>query len=109
VLPSRTTATWKEQFGRVLVEALACGVPVIGSDSGEIPWLIGLTGGGLLFKEGDSNQLACQLERLRRDPALAGELVAAGKEAAERMFSVAASTDALESLLRDALAGRAGG
>lgn len=37
VLPSRTTATWKEQFGRVLVEAMACQTPVIGSDSGEIP------------------------------------------------------------------------
>src|SRR5437763_36927 len=34
VLPSHTTATWKEQFGRVIVEALWCGVPVVGSDSG---------------------------------------------------------------------------
>ena len=46
-LPSHTTPTWKEQFGRVIIEALWCGVPVVGSDSGEIPWLIGLTGGGL--------------------------------------------------------------
>ena len=56
VLPSHTTATWKEQFGRVIVEALWCGVPVVGSDSGEIPWLIGLTGGGLTFPEGDSRR-----------------------------------------------------
>ena len=48
-LPSHTTPTWKEQFGRVIVEALWCGVPVVGSDSGEIPWLIELTGGGLVF------------------------------------------------------------
>ena len=41
VLPSHTTPTWKEQFGRVLVEALWCDVPVVGSDSGEIPWVIG--------------------------------------------------------------------
>ena len=53
VLPSHTTPTWKEQFGRVIVEALWCGVPVVGSDSGEIPWLIELTGGGLVFPEGD--------------------------------------------------------
>jgi len=52
VLPSRTTPAWKEQFGRVIVEALWCGVPVVGSDSGEIPWLIELTGGGLTFAEG---------------------------------------------------------
>jgi glycosyltransferase involved in cell wall biosynthesis len=103
VLPSRTTPTWKEQFGRVLIEALACGVPVIGSDSGEIPWLIGLTGGGLVFAEGDAHELARQLERLRGEPTLAGELAAAGKEAAQRLFSVAASTDALESLLRGAI------
>ena len=37
VLPSHTTATWKEQFGRVIVEALWCGVPVVGSDSGRSP------------------------------------------------------------------------
>lgn len=56
VLPSRTTPSWKEQFGRVLVEAMACGVPVVGSDSGEIPHVIG--DGGLVFPEGDAQRLA---------------------------------------------------
>jgi glycosyltransferase involved in cell wall biosynthesis len=56
VLPSRTTANWKEQFGRVLIEAMSCGVPVIGSSSGEIPHVIG--DGGLVFAEGDSQALA---------------------------------------------------
>jgi glycosyltransferase involved in cell wall biosynthesis len=51
VLPSLTRPNWKEQFGRVLIEAMACEVPVIGSDSGEIPNVIG--DAGLLFKEGD--------------------------------------------------------
>ena len=37
LLPSRTTSRWKEQFGRVIIEAHACGIPVIGSDSGAIP------------------------------------------------------------------------
>ena len=45
VMPSRTTPGWKEQFGRALIEALACGVPVIGSDSGNIPALLAETGG----------------------------------------------------------------
>ena len=37
VLPSRTTATWAEQFGKVLCEALLCGVPVVGSVVGRDP------------------------------------------------------------------------
>jgi glycosyltransferase involved in cell wall biosynthesis len=64
VLPSRTTKAWKEQFGRILVEALACGAALIGSDSGEIPNLIRRTGGGLVFKERDSGDLLAKLKIL---------------------------------------------
>jgi glycosyltransferase involved in cell wall biosynthesis len=99
VLPSRTTPTWKEQFGRVIVEALWCGVPVIGSDSGEIPWLIGLTGGGLVFAEGDSRLLAERLNELRHSPERRSELARAGRASVERLFSVPAATDSLERLL----------
>lgn len=102
VLPSHTTATWKEQFGRVIVEALSCGVPVVGSDSGEIPWLIELTGGGLTFAEGDRDALTAQLSRLRREPALRRTLAQTGCAAVERLFSVPAATDALERLLAHA-------
>ncbi|HEX3692393.1 MAG TPA: glycosyltransferase family 4 protein [Solirubrobacteraceae bacterium] len=99
VLPSRTTPTWKEQFGRVIVEALWCGVPVVGSDSGEIPWLVELTGGGLVFAEGDSAALADRLEELRAAPRLRQRLAEEGRAAVERMFTVASATDALERLL----------
>lgn len=44
VCPSQTRRFWKEQFGRMLVEAFASGVPVIGSDSGEIPYVLGDAG-----------------------------------------------------------------
>jgi glycosyltransferase involved in cell wall biosynthesis len=103
VLPSRTTASWKEQFGRVIVEALWCGVPVVGSDSGEIPWLIELTGGGATFPEGDPAALAGQLAQLREDPTLGRRLAETGRAAVERLFSVPAATDALERLLAGAV------
>jgi glycosyltransferase involved in cell wall biosynthesis len=77
VLPSRTTPTWKEQFGRVLVEAMACQTPVIGSNSGEIPQVIG--DAGLIFAEGDAQALANQLLRLCADSALRAELARRGR------------------------------
>ncbi len=66
VLPSRTTPRWKEQFGRVIIEAQACGVPVVGSDSGAIPDVVGA--GGVIFPEGDARALADALLALRADP-----------------------------------------
>lgn len=101
-LPSHTTPTWKEQFGRVIVEALWCGVPVVGSDSGEIPWLIGLTEGGVVFPEGDSAALAAQLSKLRESPELRARMAANGRTVVERMFTVPAATDPLERMLLNA-------
>ena len=62
VLPSRTAAHWKEQFGHVLIEAMACGVPVIGSDSGAIPEVVGPA--GIIFPEGDVSALKSHLNDL---------------------------------------------
>jgi glycosyltransferase involved in cell wall biosynthesis len=76
-LPSRTTRTWKEQFGRVLPEAMSCAVPVVGSSSGEIPNVIG--DAGLLYPEGDLPALAAALRRLADDPALCADLGRRGR------------------------------
>jgi glycosyltransferase involved in cell wall biosynthesis len=103
VLPSRTTPTWVEQFGRVLVEALWCGVPVVGSDSGEIPWVIKSTGGGLVVREGDAAELRAALIRLRESPELRGELAARGRDKAMMQFSVEACADALEEAILAAM------
>ena len=59
VLPSRRKAMWAEQFGRVLVEAMAAGKIVIGSSSGAIPEVIG--NGGFVFDENNSTALATML------------------------------------------------
>ncbi len=98
-LPSRTTPTWTEQFGRVVVEALWCGVPVVGSDSGEIPWLIRTTGGGTVYPEGNVGELANQLDELRRNHVKRREYAQAGRTTVERLFSLEAATDALGRLL----------
>jgi glycosyltransferase involved in cell wall biosynthesis len=69
VLPSRTQPNWKEQFGRVLIEAMACQVAVVGSDSGEIPHVIG--DAGLIFPEEDVDALSARLMLLQdREPRL---------------------------------------
>jgi glycosyltransferase involved in cell wall biosynthesis len=103
VLPSRTTRTWKEQFGRVLVEALWCGVPVIGSDSGAIPWVIETSGGGLVYSEGNVGELAGHLEALRL-VANRQELGRAGRDGVERHFGVESVAECMDFALRDALA-----
>jgi len=65
VSPSITTPRLKEQFGRVLIEAMACQVPVIGSSSGQIPATIGEA--GLIFKEGNVIDLKGKIETLIKD------------------------------------------
>jgi glycosyltransferase involved in cell wall biosynthesis len=102
-LPSRTTPAWSEQFGRVLVEALSCGVPVVGSDSGEIPWVIESTGGGLVVPEGDARALRDALRRLRDDPALRRDLARRGSERVRARFSVEAVARRLDAALRTAM------
>jgi glycosyltransferase involved in cell wall biosynthesis len=77
VLPSRTQPNWKEQFGRVLIEAMACGVPVVGSTCGEIPNVIG--DAGLTFAEEDVAALASHLRRLQASPAEREALAARGR------------------------------
>ncbi|HEY2570315.1 MAG TPA: glycosyltransferase [Solirubrobacteraceae bacterium] len=99
VLPSRTTPTWVEQFGRVLVEALWCGVPVIGSDSGEIPWVIGVTGGGVTFPEGDDAALAAAITALRDDPGGRARIREEGRRHVAELFGVEAVATALEQTL----------
>jgi phosphatidylinositol alpha-1,6-mannosyltransferase len=63
--PSQTTPSWKEQFGRMLVESFASGVAVIGSDSGEIPNVVGDS--GLVVGEKDEEGWARAIAELLED------------------------------------------
>jgi glycosyltransferase involved in cell wall biosynthesis len=103
VLPSRTQPNWQEQFGRVLPEAMVSGVPVVGSDSGEIPKVIG--DAGLVYPEGDVEILRARLQALLEDQALWRELAERGRRRALEHYTqaqVAAQTVAVyRSLLDD--------
>jgi glycosyltransferase involved in cell wall biosynthesis len=83
-------------FGRVLIEAAACGVPVVGSDCGEIPNVVG--DAGLIFPEGDADALRQHLMRLMRDSDLWADLARRGRERVLAHFTqaqVAAQTVAV--------------
>ena len=78
VLPSISRPNWVEQFGRVLIEAMSSEVVVVGSDSGEIPNVIG--DAGLVFPEGDSAALRNCLALLASDVERKNRLAVAGRE-----------------------------
>jgi glycosyltransferase involved in cell wall biosynthesis len=80
VLPSLTRSNWKEQFGRVLIEAMSCEIPVVGSSSGAIPSVIG--DAGMIFHEGEVNDLVKALN-LMKDRETRRRL---GKKARERVL-----------------------
>ena len=86
VAPSLTTPRWREQFGRMLIEAMACGVPVVASDSGEIPHVVG--DAGIIVPEGDAGALAAALRRLKDDPAETARLAEAGERRARTDFAL---------------------
>jgi glycosyltransferase involved in cell wall biosynthesis len=83
--PSQTTARWREQFGRMLIEAMACGVPVVASRSGEIPHVVG--DAGLVVDEADVASWTSAIDRLLGDPAARRDLSARGMARAHDKYA----------------------
>ena len=106
--PSQTTMRWREQFGRMLIEAMACGVAVAASRSGEIPHVVG--DAGLILPEDDREAWTAGLERLLSDGAERGRLAGRGlaRARAEFAWPVVARRhlDFFDELLRGKNAGR---
>jgi glycosyltransferase involved in cell wall biosynthesis len=102
VLPSRTIpGKWKEQFGRVLVEAMASGCVPIGSDSGAIPSVIGA--GGLIFPEGDVAALARRLTSVASGRDMLAALRSRALERANERYSWRAVAQVLWTTLQHVL------
>jgi glycosyltransferase involved in cell wall biosynthesis len=104
VLPSRARPNWKEQFGRVLIEAMACGIPVVGSDSGEIPHVVG--DAGLLFPEDDVQALRAHLRALVSDRGLRRSLAQKGRERVVQHYTQSKIAQATHEVYVKALAGQ---
>lgn len=83
--PSQTMPHWREQFGRMLVEAFACGVPVIGSDSGEIPYII--HDPSVVVGEKDQEGWVQALSDLLESPSRRAELAANGLQQAHTVYA----------------------
>jgi glycosyltransferase involved in cell wall biosynthesis len=87
VAPSRTTTGWKEQFGRMVVEAMAAGVPVVAYASGSLPEVVG--DAGVLVPEGDRRRLTAVVRQVLTDAGDLGERGRARAAARYRWDAVA--------------------
>jgi glycosyltransferase involved in cell wall biosynthesis len=83
--PSQTTPRWKEQFGRMLVEAMATGLPVVASDSGEIPHVV--EDAGRIVPESDEPAWVAALGDLLDGPSLRRELAERGLARARDVYA----------------------
>ncbi len=83
--PSQTTPRWKEQLGRMLLEAMATGVPVVASDSGEIPHVV--ADAGLIVAESDELSWAEALRDLLASPDRRRELSDRGRARAHELYA----------------------
>ncbi len=85
VAPSQTTPKWKEQFGRMIVEGFATGLPVIGSDSGEIPYVI--DDAGVVVPESDAKAWTAAISEMLSSEARRRELGEAGRERFQSLYT----------------------
>jgi len=83
--PSQTTPAWREQFGRMLVEAFACGVPVIGSNSGEIANVV--RNAGVIVDENDVAGWTHTIQDLLSSPQKRRELGDCGLDLARSRYT----------------------
>jgi glycosyltransferase involved in cell wall biosynthesis len=101
VLPSKAAPHWKEQFGHVLIEAMACEVPVVGSTCGEIPNVLG--DAGVVFPEGDAGSLREALRGLMASPEDRQKLATRGRQRVLDRYTDARIAQATYDIYRELL------
>jgi glycosyltransferase involved in cell wall biosynthesis len=103
--PSQTTPAWREQFGRMLIEAMACGVPVVASSSGEMPSVVG--DAGIVVPERDVTAWTQAIDRLLGGEAILRDHAARGVARANARFGWPVVARAHLSFFEALLEGRA--
>jgi glycosyltransferase involved in cell wall biosynthesis len=98
-----------ESFPNSLLEAMACGCCVVGSEVGGIPEMITDGSTGLLFRSGDSGALEQGLAQIITDEALRERLARAGQAASHERFSMSAAARRTEALYDRLLSANASG
>ncbi|MGB9707333.1 MAG: glycosyltransferase family 4 protein [Microgenomates group bacterium] len=93
---SKTTKTWEEQYGMVLIEAMASGLPIIAYNSGVIAEILGET--GLLVNEGEIDELSKNILRLAKDNHLREKLGKMGRKRALKFFDAKKTAKKLEKI-----------
>ena len=101
VLPSIATTEWQEQFGMSLIEAMACGIPVVSTYSGAIPEITG--DAALLCQPNDFVSLYEALKELAGDSTLRAELSTKGRARAVERFELQQFADALSDVYESML------
>ena len=94
----------EEPFGLPIAEGMACGLPCVASNAGDIPDLIEHERTGFLVERGDTAGLADALRRLADEPAMRERFGRLGRERAERVLDWSIPAERLEALYRQTLA-----
>jgi glycosyltransferase involved in cell wall biosynthesis len=100
--------SFRESFGRSLIEAMACALPIVATDIGGMPEILDNERCGLLFPAGRTESLTAALDRLIESPELGRMMGAYGRRRAEEVYSWDAITDQAVSHYADMISGRLG-
>ncbi len=100
-------ATYDEPKGIFLLEAMACGVPVVQPRRGAFTEVVERTGGGLLVEPDDAGALAAGLIRLKQDSALAAELSGNAFRNVRRHYALGQMADRALEVYEELLSGHA--
>lgn len=102
------SATRTEALGRVFIEAMCCGKPIVASDTNGARICVEDGRTGFIVRQEDPADCAQQMDRLLSDPLLATQMGRAGRERARELFSEAAYSQEVIQMVREVMTGSTG-